>query len=324
MIYIKPSFYDTFRCIASECTDNCCIGWEIDVDENTLDKYNNLQGDFGDKIRAKIVNSDDGSDCFELGCGDRCPFLNQNNLCDIIINCGEDYLCNICREHPRFYEWFPAVTECGLGLSCEEVCRFLLQNGFCLVEENDGENVELIDREDIAESDTYIYLAAFRESLFDVLKKDALSMEDKIIKILEKTQNFTNTECKLKNVSNLLDEYSVTEPIDATWIAYINSLKEQVDSLSGNVDLLPEYNRNYSDLLAYILYRHLIKAVYDGCIAERVCFAIDSLRFIMLCDEKALAQNGKLTFKNRVDNIKRWSKQVEYSEENTELLIFGE
>ena len=77
MIYIKPSFYDDFKCIASRCKDNCCIGWEIDVDQPTLEKYK-----FHPEIMQKI--SLDGTPHFVLGERDRCPFLQKDNLCEII------------------------------------------------------------------------------------------------------------------------------------------------------------------------------------------------------------------------------------------------
>ncbi len=165
MFIIKPDFYDDFKCIAGECTDSCCIGWEIDVDDMAFEKYNKINTPFGDKIRSQITKSEDGISCFKLSENERCPFLNENNLCDIIINCGEESLCDICREHPRFYEWFPGVTECGLGLCCEEVCRILLESEgpFSLTEESDGEEIVLEAKEDVAESDLYIFLSAFRE-----------------------------------------------------------------------------------------------------------------------------------------------------------------
>ena len=43
MIFTKPDYYDTFKCKANLCTDNCCIGWEIDIDENTYEKYKNIK-----------------------------------------------------------------------------------------------------------------------------------------------------------------------------------------------------------------------------------------------------------------------------------------
>ena len=29
----KPSYYDSFRCLASACPDSCCKEWDVDVDE---------------------------------------------------------------------------------------------------------------------------------------------------------------------------------------------------------------------------------------------------------------------------------------------------
>ena len=42
MKYHKPSFFDQFKCIGSACTDTCCAGWEIEVDEGILPKRVNL------------------------------------------------------------------------------------------------------------------------------------------------------------------------------------------------------------------------------------------------------------------------------------------
>ena len=324
MIYIKPWFYHSFKCISSKCTDNCCIGWEIDVDDETLSKYNQVKGEFGNRIAENLIESDDGSTCFRLCENERCAFLNKDNLCDIIINCGEDYLCDICREHPRFYEWFPGVTECGLGLCCEEVCRILLESeeNFSLVEYNDGEEITLQDKDEIAESDTYIFISAFRESLFDILLNKTLTFEEKLAKILSKTESFTEEKIKLKNDKNLLSFYMKTEPIDENWKEFISDLNS---TEIGDTSILWEQNNEtYSKLLSYILYRHLIKSVFDGCVAQRVCFAVESLRFITMCDMKNYNEKGSVSLADRIDNIKRWSKQVEYSEENTEILIFGE
>lgn len=326
MIFIKPLFYDEFKCIGSACTDNCCIGWEIDVDDDTLDKYKKIQGGFGARIEDNLIESSDGTTCFRLCENERCAFLNKDNLCDIIINCGENHLCDICREHPRFYEWFPGVTECGLGLCCEEACRLLLLNGFSLAEYNDGEEIELTEKEDIVQSDTYIFMAAFRERLFDVLSSSKLSLEEKLVKVLQKTEGFTGEKIKLRNDHKLLNLYLKSEPIDNEWTAYIKNLSKEIEKISAyaDSDFFEKHNERYSKILSYILYRHMIKAVFDNCVFERVRFCVESLRFIMLCDAKTEMDTDELTLKDCIDNMKRWSKQIEYSEENTELLIFGD
>lgn len=329
MFTIKPDFFDKFKCIADRCSDSCCIGWEIDVDENAFEKYNKINTSFGDKIRSQIIKSEDGSNCFALGENERCPFLNKENLCDIIINCGEDLICDICREHPRFYEWFVGVTECGLGLCCEEVCRILLENDehFSLVEESDGEEIILETKEEIAESDFYIFISAFRERLFEILFSKDINFEEKLVKILSETEKFCGEKIKIRNYKNSLELYKQTEPIDEKWTQLINDLSDNFESVlkvekefqeKTNGDML------YSKILAYIIYRHFIKAVFDESIKERICFAVESVRFILLCDMKTYSEKGELTLRDRIDNLKNWSKQVEYSEENTELLIYGE
>ena len=31
-----PKYMEKFKCIGSECTDTCCAGWDINIDENIL------------------------------------------------------------------------------------------------------------------------------------------------------------------------------------------------------------------------------------------------------------------------------------------------
>ena len=47
-----PTYFNEFACIGGACEDNCCIGWEIDIDENTDNLYKNINSDFG-----KYLNS---------------------------------------------------------------------------------------------------------------------------------------------------------------------------------------------------------------------------------------------------------------------------
>ncbi len=329
MFYIKPDFYDKFKCIAEKCTDNCCIGWEIDIDENAKEKYNSLKSSFGEELKEKITAACDGSSCVKLCENERCALLNEKNLCKIIINCGEDYLCDICREHPRFYEWFVGVTECGLGLCCEESCRLLLGNEkpFSLVEETDGEEISLETKDDIAESDTYIFLSAFRDGLFKILSDENTSFEEKLVKILSKTESFCNEKCKVRDYEKSLEAYKKTEPINDEWTEFIGGLSnayQEVLKSEKDFEKIKENNMIYSKTLAYILYRHLLKAVFDGSIKERVEFSVEAVRFIRLCDMKTFSAKGNLTLTDRINNLKNWSKQIEYSEENTDFLIYGE
>jgi len=123
MILRVPHFYPQFHCIADKCTDTCCVGWEIDVDQASQAKYHNLLKDHkGNEkqhqfLQRLLANIEDGH--FVLAPGDRCPFLKENGLCEMIceLGCngsdigpdGESILGDICREHPRFVEVYGDV-----------------------------------------------------------------------------------------------------------------------------------------------------------------------------------------------------------------------
>ena len=42
MTEIFPNYYDKFKCIADKCRHSCCIGWEIDIDDDTMELYNSI------------------------------------------------------------------------------------------------------------------------------------------------------------------------------------------------------------------------------------------------------------------------------------------
>ena len=86
--------------MAAECEDTCCAGWTIMIDENSLEKYRNIEGAFGNRLRNSI-NWEEGS---FLQYDKRCAFLNEDNLCDLHIEAGERMLCDTCRDYPRHKE----------------------------------------------------------------------------------------------------------------------------------------------------------------------------------------------------------------------------
>ena len=124
MLYVRPDFYDAFRCPAAACRHSCCVGWEIDVDEDALQYYRSLGGKLGDELRRKIALYP--TPHFHLTADERCPFLRSDGLCRLICELGEDSLCDICALHPRFYNEYPGRIEMGLGLVCEEAARLIL------------------------------------------------------------------------------------------------------------------------------------------------------------------------------------------------------
>ena len=159
MKIIVPDYYQDFRCIADKCRHSCCIGWEIDVDEDSLARFEALPD-----IAPHI---EDGH--IRLLENERCPFLNSDGLCDMIILHGEDTLCGICRDHPRFRNFWADRIEMGLGLVCEEACRIILTRSEpmkLVVLEDDGE--------EIAQPEDEVWLTDLRTRLLLDLPDDPM------------------------------------------------------------------------------------------------------------------------------------------------------
>ena len=172
MILTFPTFYRDFKCIADRCTDSCCIGWEIDIDSATYDKYRLMPDDF-----QKNIAVCDGVAHFVLTKDERCPFIQKDGLCKIILEYSEDMLCDICREHPRFYEWYGNYKDAGVGLCCEEAIRLLLESEKPL-------EYETVETQEISDDDTPgdICKSVFelRKSLFSIINDRRLTLFERI------------------------------------------------------------------------------------------------------------------------------------------------
>ena len=138
---IIPAYYPRFHCIADRCRHNCCIGWEIDIDPDTYALYKTVRGDFAKRLHDGIVHGE--QPCFRLDAHERCAFLNERGLCDIIVTLGEDALCDICTDHPRFRTYLGDDLRLGLGLCCEAACRLILDSPVAFCNADTGETVAI-------------------------------------------------------------------------------------------------------------------------------------------------------------------------------------
>lgn len=127
MIFQTPEIFDTFSCLAGDCPDTCCAGWEVVIDPETEKRYQKTDGPMGNRLRAAMTLDADG-DCIFINQAGRCPFLNHKDLCDIHIALGEDALSETCRLYPRFYGDYGNLQEAGLSLSCPEAARLILSD----------------------------------------------------------------------------------------------------------------------------------------------------------------------------------------------------
>ena len=127
-----PNYYKKFRCIAGDCRDTCCAGWEIAVDPVSEKRYREEQKRlkkmnpvFAEKLKRYIKKG------YIISEDVTCPFLNEEGLCEMYLELGPDSLCHTCKRHPRHMEDYGNLHEVMLLMSCPEAARLIL-------EENDG------------------------------------------------------------------------------------------------------------------------------------------------------------------------------------------
>ena len=285
MLSIFPKFYKNFLCKADKCKHSCCKGWEIDIDEETAGKYLAMTGELGAEIRQNIGKNED-SYFFKLTEDERCPFLQKNGLCKIILNIGEENICEICTMHPRFFTMLDDVELCGVGLSCEKTCELLLGD----------------------EKDLVFYIEDTEEelSVSEVLAVIGLNLPNEM-------QEFSLT-VNAENINKVLEIMAKTEPIDENWSKELSIMQDMDNVELKAKEYLENSDKNIlNKLYKYILYRQLERLV-DIDIEALINYAQYSILFIIL---------HTMISKELGESVRRWSEQIEYDTDNVDLILAG-
>lgn len=138
-MYIYPDYYKQFACIGKDCISTCCVGWGVELDEETVRFYRDRTDEFGRFVQANIEEVRDGGVMVVLPDSKRCPFLDEEGLCRIFIHYGEESLSRTCTRFPRRQRWFNENFIGGMSLSCERVLEMLWEkkDDVSIVEEKD-------------------------------------------------------------------------------------------------------------------------------------------------------------------------------------------
>lgn len=299
---ITPHYYEKFRCIGSECKNNCCCGeWEIEVDEDALARFKNIQGDFGEKVR----NSINDANVFMRKNG-RCPMLSEDGLCEMVLN-GEE-LCTVCDEYPRFTEYFDEYVERGISLSCEAAARIIL---------NHKEKFKLVGDTGKCNEEIFDFLYSARMTVFELLQDDTRNIHTRIrlvldygIKLQERINNndysaFLYEPCDTykskESLSPFIEFLTTLDYLDSDWIDILNGFDV---NMSGNGDELQQ-------IAIYFVYRYFLKAVFD-------CDVLSKLKFMALSvvTINALAVPCGSVF----ESARQYSVEIEHNEENVDMI----
>lgn len=284
MISIIPDGFNDFVCKAGNCRHTCCQTWEIDIDDDTAAYYLSLKGDLGKRLKKAIGKNEDGC-YFKLNREGFCHFLRKDGLCEIILELGEDKLCDICTVHPRFFTYVEDYILCGTGLCCEETCEILagLEGPLQFTEEDTG-----------------------RRLSFEAL------LQDMDLDLSPESCHYI-PEIGTDYYKALLSRLAATEPIDTASTEEMKSLPQMGAQLT---DKAKKYKTSYDKSLFDRLYQFILYRQLDKCLVyepEDVArYAKESTDYIFL--KAALTGNP-------LEAMRRWSEQIEYDTENVDILL---
>ena len=352
MLYTYPDYYERFKCVAGECEDTCCAGWQIVIDEESLAKY------------KKITNGKDKRIDFKEGVfrqdkERRCAFLNSDNLCDMYIEWGEDSFCETCRKYPRHIEEFENIRECTLSMSCPEAARIILGN---------KDKVSFVSKEDELEEEDeefdallFSVLEDSREIMYQILQDrerniaDRVELlikiaellqekldEDDIFSAIETMEQCENKSSELQKCKNTQYEQSLKifkrlyemEVLNEFWADMTDETADAV--YCGGEAFYDELNREFNawldanisthsiiweQILVYFVSVYFCGAVYDCNALGKVRLAVMGLVCIYECLKARWLKNEKqLSMEDIVTVAYLYSRELEHSDINLEIV----
>lgn len=109
---------------------SCCRGWTINIDKKTHQKYV-LSSHAGIAAIAKenlILQRKGKSNYSRVRLNEKgdCPFIDENKLCMVHRDLGEEALSHTCSTYPRSSTRYQDETRHTMTLSCPEVVRRVL------------------------------------------------------------------------------------------------------------------------------------------------------------------------------------------------------
>lgn len=223
---IKPAYYDNFACVAGACTFTCCQEWKIAVDDETYTKWKKTSL-FKQKsiCLSRYVKQKNGAHEIVLTNEKKCPFLNKDKLCDLVIELGDEILSKTCAIFPRQIHEFMDRTEYSLVSCCPAVVDIW----------NSQDNITFTQNLKDVSQDT---LYKIRTLTITILQNKVYSVSKKLLLIFYILLDIHKKE---KITEKILKEYEDKDTLQG--------LSETIDQMQfSNLNTFQEKNELFLDL----------------------------------------------------------------------------
>lgn len=299
MILKTPSFYKDFKCIAGDCPDSCCQGWEVDADRESLEYYETLTGDIKNKIASVLDRDEFGNTIFRLADKKRCPFLNNENLCDMHIAIGGEHTPYTCRMFPRFINDFGGTREMGLSFSCPVAAdiMFDLKQPMSFVSEVNDLPPQLNE----IDAETYYFLVNARKRAFSLVQDRSKPVNERLTELLDygvQLQKELDDYEEGSDETDFFDVFRNPELINPQWTEKVNNA--HIKSVSNEI-----FNEN---IASYFIFRYFLGAVNDYDVLSKIKMAVVGVLVVTYFGEDSWT-------------IHLWSKETEHSQYNMDRYV---
>ena len=319
---IYPSYYAAFKCIANRCEDSCCKDWDIDIDSETEKFYQTVSGPLGEKLRCKLVTDEYDERVFKAENG-RCPFWNEDMLCDIFIGIGEEHLSHTCDSFPRVKIEYGSFCERILSFACPEAARLMLREENAYADFGGDEELSLCE-----DGDYTSFLLKARTRSAEILLNRGLPFALRLADCLEfnaQVQSLLQGEepapldfegARFCGVSFIFDMHLGFEIMSGEWKSALGEAALNAESLVISAD----FEKDFEKFALYYLYRYYLEAVNSG----DVLYAMKRIVCAYIVTGKLDADFARRGYPYpRLRVLQRYSKEVEHSYDNTEALNAG-
>ena len=299
MKFVSPDCLKEFVCAGGACKHTCCAHWEIDIDEETRARYHAMPEEKRAFIESGIDDAEDGAH-FRMKAGEKCFFLRDDGLCELIVREGPGILCQICADHPRFRNFFSDREETGLGLCCEEAGRLILTREIPMtfITEDDGDD----DGEPL--SDEEETLLTLREQLISLMQNRQKPMQERLTEMLA----LCAPGSKLPSIKEIAAFLKPLETLSPEWTKRMETLITADDPLT-----LRGIETPMEQFAVYLIWRHLPEALNDGDIEDRVLWIALSCYLLAALDSHYP--------NDLIENARLYSSEIEYSDENGDKIL---
>ncbi len=221
---LYPVYLKDFSCIGKDCKETCCKGWTIPVDKPTYNKYMQVPKDnpIAGDLKKHIQKNRSALNIFakiKLDEEKNCPFLNEQGLCNIQLNLGEDYLTHTCDIFPRIFYIVDGVVYQDISISCEAATKLVLPLEGGIDYTFDEANVSKRKLVNIVEINTSSkeyafsfvkYIKDIQSCSIDILQNRQYTITKRMI-LLGIFMRMINTACeeqKINEIPSLIQQFS--------------------------------------------------------------------------------------------------------------------